>query len=65
MEIIRDLDAPVIKMDAAGLMEVDASLPNILGVLVRVPTVLDHAPDPTDRRSPATYPDNGEMSDAS
>jgi len=65
MEIIRDLDAPVIKMDAAGLMEVDASLPNILGVLVRVPTVLDHAPDTTGRPSPATYPDNGEMSDAS
>ena len=47
------------------IVEVDAVLPDVLGLLGGVPAVLDHAPDTTDRPSPASYSDNGEMSDAS
>jgi hypothetical protein len=42
-------------MDALGLVEVDASSADILGLLVGVPRVLKHVPDTTDRRLPATY----------
>ena len=45
------------------LVEVEAVLSDILGLLHSVPVVLDHTPDTTDRPSPASYPDNGEMSD--
>jgi hypothetical protein len=62
MEIIWNLDAPVVEMDAPGLIEINASLANIGVVLVRIPSVLEHAPDTTDRPSPASYPDTGEMS---
>lgn len=37
------------------IVEVDAVLPDILGLLGGVPAILDHAPDPTDRPSPASY----------
>ena len=65
MALIWDLDAPGIEVDTLGLIEVDASLANIDVVLVRIPTVLDHVADTTERPSPASYPDNGEMSDGS
>jgi hypothetical protein len=42
-------------MNALGLVEVDASSADILGLLIGVPRVLNHAPDTTDRLSPATY----------
>ena len=55
MEFIRYFDAPVVEMDALGLVEVDATPADILSLLVGVPGVLDHAPDTTDRPSPASY----------
>ena len=55
MEFIRYFDAPVVEMNALGLVEVDASSADILGLLIGVPRVLNHAPDTTDRLSPATY----------
>ncbi len=45
------------------LIERHAMLPFVLDGLVRVPIETDHAPETTDRPSPASYPDNGEMSD--
>ena len=35
---------------------------DVLDILPGIPVVLEHTLDPTDRPSPATYPDNGEMS---
>lgn len=55
MEIIWNLDAPVIEMDALGLIEINASLANIGLVLVRIPRVLEHGPDTTHRLSSASY----------
>jgi hypothetical protein len=55
MDIIRDLNAPVIEMDALGLIEVDTSLADVRFVLVRVPCVLNHRAETTDHLSTATY----------
>ena len=45
------------------LIERHAMLPFVLDGLVGVPIETDHTPDTTDRPSPASHPDNGEMSD--
>jgi hypothetical protein len=55
MEIILSLDAPFIEMDALGLIEIDASLADVGVVLVRIPRVIEHAPDGTDRPLSASY----------
>ena len=55
MEPIRNLDAPIVEMDALGLIEVDTSPANVRFVLVRVPRVLNHRAETTDRLSTATY----------
>ena len=55
MEIIGNLDAPVIAMDALGLIEINASLANIGLVLVGIPRVLEHPTETTDRLSSASY----------
>ena len=55
MELIRNLDAPIVEMDALGLVEVDAASAEILGLLVGVPRVLNHRAETTDRLSTAAY----------
>ena len=55
MEIIGNLDAPVIEMDAPGLIEINASLANIGVVLVGIPRVLEHDPDTIEGLSSASY----------
>jgi hypothetical protein len=54
-EIIGDLDAPVIEVDAPGLIEIDASFANSGLVLVRIPRVLEHTPETIGRLLPTAY----------
>lgn len=55
MELVRNLDAPIVEMDALGLVEVEAVRTDILGLLVGVPRVLNHRAETTDRLSTIAY----------
>jgi len=50
VEIVRNLDAPGVHVDALRFIEVDAALANVGVVLVRIPRVVDHAADSSERR---------------
>jgi type I restriction enzyme M protein len=53
MELIRNLDAPIVEMGALGLVEVDAASADVLGLLVGVLRVLNHTAETIDRLSTA------------
>ena len=55
MEIIWNLDAPVVEMDALDLIEINASRADIDRLLVGIPVVFDHTPDRTQRHSPTAH----------
>lgn len=63
MLLVEPLDGKAVPERDDRIVEGDAVMPDILGLLGGVPAVLDHAQETTDRPSPASYPDNGEMSD--
>lgn len=56
VEIVRNLNAPGVHVDALRFIEVDASLANVGVVLVGIPSVLDHAEDSSERRLSRPYP---------
>ena len=55
MVLVEPLDGEVVPERDERIAEGDAVVPDILGLLGGVPAELDHAPDTTDRPSPAGY----------
>ena len=55
MGLVKPLDLARVPERHNCFVEADAVLPDILGLLGSVTAVLDHAPDTTDGRLPATY----------
>ena len=55
MVLVEPLDGEGVPERDERIAEGDAVVPDILGLLGGVPAELDHAPDTTDRPSPAGY----------